>query len=83
MNVPKGLVSICERVREYGVESLSEEEQFDIFNIGQEAGLPFEHDSIDEYCDDVIERVAIYLSQQLAAEVPPVAIKKAAVKVPR
>jgi hypothetical protein len=60
------LKSLCRRLAQGG--ELTEDEQLEIFRVGQEVGIEYQHDTLDDYCENILEQVAIQLSPPSAPE---------------
>jgi hypothetical protein len=70
------LISICERVQEHGGSALTDAEQIEILLTAQNVGIPYEHESLDEFCEYLIEQVAFQLSRELYEKPPEEKRKK-------
>lgn len=46
---------MCQRLQEEGVESLDEQDISLILEIGEQSGIPFDHDDMSMYCDHILK----------------------------
>lgn len=62
------VASLCRRVKDEGIGALPDEDLGSILELGVQSGFEFNHDSVVEYCDDILQAVGKYIS---ALEPPP------------
>lgn len=72
MNGRTPLLQLCDQVQEYGVQSLSKQQQREILAVGESVGMLLGDDeSIESYCESVIWNAAIALSKEGMAAMSP------------